>query len=113
MDGVASVRRLLLALSFALWGFFPQAQAQGPIVGPGNVILCPNIATLTVGGTGLTQLVALLSGQRVYLCGWHITNTGSTGTFALSYGTGSNCAGGTTTIIPAQNTTSTAPATDH
>lgn len=109
------MRKLGIILSLlAAIGLWPSvALTQGTIVGPGNLVLCPSIATLTAGPTTITQLVALSTGKSISICGWHVTNTGATGTFSLSYGTGSNCGTGTTTIVPAQNVTSTAPATDH
>jgi hypothetical protein len=103
--------RWLLALGFALlaWG----AQAQPSIIGPPNAVQCNAVATLAVGTTGLTQMVAAVTGQRIFVCGWHVTNTGATGTFLLANGTGSNCGTNTVTQIPALNVTSTAPSGDH
>lgn len=88
------------------------AQAQTP-VGPPNQILCNNIATLAVGPTTITQIVAAATGARVFICGWHVTNTGAAGTFTLSTGTGTNCGTNTATLIPAMNVTNTAPSSDH
>jgi hypothetical protein len=107
------MKRLLLALGFALSIFGSGALAQPAILGPPNTVICNQIATLAVGPTTLTQLVGLVTGRSVFVCGWHVTNTGATGTFSLSYGTGSNCATGTVLVVPPQNVTSTAPATDH
>jgi len=106
------MKRLLLALGLCL-AVSSSAQAQGPIVGPGQFVLCPKTVTLAVGPSAITQILAAQTGQAIFICGWHVTNTAAAGTFSLSYGTGSNCGTGTTTIIPAQNVTSTAPATDH
>jgi hypothetical protein len=105
------MRKLLLAL--ALSALIPSAQAQGPMVGPGALLVCTKIAFMAVGPTSITQLVAPVPGQAVSVCGWHITNTGATGTFAFQIGTGSNCGTGTVTIVPAMNVTSTAPSVDH
>jgi hypothetical protein len=102
----------LLALLFVL-SAGPSALSQGPIVGPGQPILCPRIATLAVGPATITQIIAPVTGQAISICGWHVTNTGATGTFSLSYGTGSNCGTGTQLFVPPQNVTNTAPATDH
>jgi hypothetical protein len=54
-----------------------------------------------------------VSGKSINICGWHITNTGATGTFSFSIGTGTNCGTNTSVVVPAQNVTSTAPITDH
>lgn len=113
------MRKLLYSLLALAAICFP-ASAQGPIVGPGNIVLCPGVpgspvpaqATF-VGSAALAQLVAGVAGKSIYICGWHITNTATTGTFLFSYGTGSNCGTGTVTILPAQSVSSTAPATDH
>jgi len=109
------MRKLGIVLSFlAALGLWPSVvMGQGTIVGPGNMILCPKVATIAVGTTGLTQVAAAITGASISLCGWHITNTASAGTFTISYGTGSNCGTGTTVIIPAQNVSNNAPATDH
>lgn len=105
------MRKILTALLLAL-GLTAPAYPQST-TGPVNQILCNQIGQLAAGGTGLTQVVAAVTGKSIFLCGWHITNTGATGTFSFSYGTGSNCGTGTTTIIPAQSVTSTAPSADH
>lgn len=108
------MKRLLLALAFAAWGFIPQALPQGTIVGPGNLVICPFVATLAAGtSSSAVQIVAAVSGQRVSICGWHVTNTASTGTFGIQVGTGSNCGSNSVTVVPAQNVSSSAPATDH
>lgn len=106
------MRRFLLALGILL-SLCAGADSQAPIVGPGQAIICTAIATLAVGPSAATQIVAAVTGQSIKICGWHITNTGATGTFALESGTGTNCASSTVTTVPAQNVTSTAPATDH
>ena len=106
------MKRLLYALGLAL-SLSAGASAQPTIIGPSNAILCNKLATLAVGPVVITQIAAAVAGQVITICGWHITNTAATGTFALAYGTGSNCGTGTNTFVPAQNVTSTAPATDH
>lgn len=83
-------------------------------VGPPNTIQCNKLGTMAAGPTAITQIVAApTSPLSVSICGWHVTNTGAAGTFSFQYGTGVNCAGGTTTIIPAINVTSSAPSADH
>lgn len=106
------MKRLLLALGLCLT-LGSSALSQGPIVGPGNLLICTKIAPMPAGTTGLQQIVAGVAGQSISVCGWHITNTAATGTFAFSTGTGSNCGTNTVTPIPAQNVNSTAPSADH
>jgi hypothetical protein len=106
------MKKLLLALGLCSL-LSSSALAQGVIVGPGQQVLCTGIAGLPAGSTGLQQVVAASTGKSIFICGWHVTNTASSGTFAISYGTGSNCGTGTVTIVPAQNVNSTAPSADH
>jgi hypothetical protein len=112
------VKKLLFVLALALSALIPGAQAQGPIVGPGQYVLCTGAATLAVGPTTITQIIPI-SGtnagttKSIYICGWHITNTGATGTFTISTGTGSNCGTGTAVVVPATNVSSSAPSADH
>lgn len=103
--------RKLIAALFILFGLAGAASAQA--VGPTNQIFCNKVATLAVGPTTITQIIAAATGQAINICGWHVTNTGATGTFSFQYGTGSNCGTGTQTLIPALNVTSTAPSSDH
>lgn len=106
------MRKLSAALLFLL-GLASAALAQGPIVGPGQPILCTQIATMAVGPSTITQVIAPVPNQRIVICGWHVTNTGATGTFSFQTGTGTNCGTGTGTLLPAANVTSTAPSADH
>jgi hypothetical protein len=108
------VKKLLLALGLLL-PLSSSALSQGPIVGPGQPIICTKVATIPPGGPAatLTQLVAAVAGQSISVCGWHITNTAAAGTFSFSYGTGAACGTGTQTPFPAQSVTSNAPSADH
>jgi hypothetical protein len=99
---------LLFLLALAPSG----AWAQGTIVGPGQQVLCPKPTTFT-GTAALAQVLAAVTNQSIFICGWHITNSAATGTFSFSTGTGSNCGTGTVTVLPTQSITSNAPATDH
>lgn len=87
-------------------------QAQ---VGPPNQIQCNKTAIMAPGPTVATQIVAPVTGQTVYVCGWHVTNTGATGTFSITTGTQTTtaCDTGTVNITPTFNVTSTAPSSDH
>jgi len=82
-------------------------------VGPTAQIICNKVAQLPVGSSALTQMIAAVAGQSIFICGWHVTNTASSGVFSFSYGTGANCASGTTAVIPLTNVTSSAPSADH
>jgi len=108
------MRRLLYALLFVLTSAVP-ASAQGPIVGPGQPILCPFTAQANVTSATTTQLVAGNTSQRIFICGWHVTSILSTSaTFQFTYGTGATCATASTgNVTPPFNVTSTAPSADH
>jgi hypothetical protein len=114
MKKLLFVALAICALGVAALPFIPRTSAQGPIVGPGNLLVCTKIATIPPGGpTTITQLIAGVAGQGITICGWHVTNTAASGTFSFSYGTGSNCGTGTQTPFPAQSVSSTAPSADH
>ena len=113
ITGAAVVALAIIVGFVALLLFVGAPKAQGPIVGPGQPILCVSAAPFAVGPTTLTTIVAGVAGKAINVCGWHITNTGTTGTFAFSTGTGVNCVTSPTQIVPPQNVTSTAPITDH
>lgn len=100
---------VFVALFVALFAF---ARAQNNPVGPGQVIMCPNVAALTPA-TSASTMIALSAGKAVSICGWHVTNSASTGTFSISYGTGSACGTGNVVIVPTQSITSSAPDVDH
>lgn len=105
------MRNLWLALAF-LFLFLAPARAQPTTIGPGNAILC-NLATpVNVGVSGVTQILAAITNQRIVICGWQITNTNPTGTFQLSYGTGVNCATGNVVLTPVMSVGTNA-VTDH
>jgi hypothetical protein len=62
---------------------------------------CDNTAVYDAGTNGSTQLVALTSGQTIYVCGFQISTSQSTSVNVnLRYGTGTNCATGATNITP-------------
>ena len=93
------MRKLWLALILALCLGHAPARAQG-IIGPPNQIGCNLGVQVAIGTMGVTQVLALITGQRIYICGWQFTNTAATGTFQLSTGTGSNCGTGNTVLTP-------------
>lgn len=106
------MRKLFLALGLVL-SLFAGAQAQPSIIGPPNAIQCNQGASFAAASATTTNVITAVAGQRIYICGWHITSTQSAAnTFQLEYGTGSGCSS-PTTITPALVVTSTAPATDH
>jgi hypothetical protein len=109
---------ILPGLLLAAVLLFPQRLlAQGGLVGPGNAILCSQITNNNLTGTGATVTTSLVNGvagQTIVICGWHVTQSGTTaGTFQLVYGTQGGPCTSPTVMTPAFSVTSTAPATDH
>lgn len=103
----------------AVLGMGLLAHAQTPI-GPSNTILCNQMASTVQTGTGsnvTTSIINGVAGKIVVICGWHVTESGTTaGTFQLAYGTqGGPCGAplGPVNLTPAFSVSSTAPATDH
>jgi hypothetical protein len=68
-----------------------------PCVHPAAPIQSSFTAT---SGTSAVQIIALVAGQKIYLCSINIVGvSGTSPTFSLVYGTGTNCATGQTKII--------------
>src|SRR5579864_7575214 len=59
--------------------------------------VCDISAAITVSGSGLTQIVPLTSGKQIRICHYDFASS-VTSNVTLEYGTGSNCAGGTTAL---------------
>ena len=69
----------------------------------GNLVAhigCDKSVVYDASTSGSTQLVALVSGQVIYVCGFVIFSAG-TANVDLRYGTGTACATGPTKITPA------------
>jgi hypothetical protein len=98
----------LLALLFLPFCWAPSA-AQ---LGPPNQVLCNQTAPFTGTGAAATVVTGVV-GKVAFFCGWHITNTAATGTFAITSGTTGTCGTGTVTVTPTLSVTSTAPSADH
>ena len=106
----------LALLALLCWVVLPDRPTQAQ-VGPSNQILCNKLASATLTGTGSTVTTSLMSGltgQTIVICGWHVTQSGTTaGTFQLEYGTQGGPCTSPTVLTPAFSVSSTAPATDH
>lgn len=61
---------------------------------------CDNSVVYDASTSGSTQLVALVSGKTIYVCGFVIFSAG-TANVKLLYGTGTACATGSTNLTPA------------
>jgi hypothetical protein len=87
---------------------FPSLNADGGSLShvtnfPMSYIPTASVA-VAVSAAGTVQLVAAVMGKAIYVTDWDVV-AGGTGTFSLEYGTGTNCATGTTAL------TGTYPAT--
>jgi len=63
-------------------------------------------------GTSATQIVGLVTGEPIYVCSLTLVNvSGTTPTFSLVYGTGTNCGTGQNTFLAPITTTAKTPVT--
>lgn len=79
---------------------FPASQAG--IGGNGNGLIVPIAQSgasvpINISSATTQQLVGLVSGKTIYVTSWDIISGGTTN-FTFVYGTGSNCASGTTAL---------------
>jgi hypothetical protein len=83
------------ALLVALWGAPAKAQIAGPVY-------CNQMATAVLPLATKTQVVAAIpSGtSQIYVCGYTVTAVAAASTITFQYGTGTNCATGSTAIGP-------------
>jgi hypothetical protein len=83
-------------------------------VGPGQQVLCNQVAFVTVSSATITSLVAGVAGKAIFSCGWHVTSNQATSTtFQFEYGTQGGPCTSPTAVTPAFSITSTAPSADH
>lgn len=72
--------------------------------GMGGLISCDASVVYDASTSGSTQLVALSSGKKVYICGYSLFAAGTVNV-ELDYGTGTACATSPTKIVPAYQLT--------
>ena len=100
-----------LALSFiALLALCGTAQSQG-VGGPS--IVCNQTFQINQGAVALTKIISGIAGRSISICGWTADAGAASGAFSVSYGTGTNCGTGTTTVIPVITLAITAGLSDH
>ncbi len=100
------MKRFIASLVFIMLFMADLALAQVGINPPSNPCVQPGAILQTVSGstsgTAAVQLVGTMPGARIYICSMNVTGTsGTTPTFSLVYGTGSNCGTGQNVLIPA------------
>lgn len=86
--------------------YYTQTSSSGPST-------CNTVAKYDgVNQSGTTQLIALSSGQKIYICGYTIFSPSTTAVAQLVYGTGTNCATGQSGLTPAYQLTAQKPIID-
>ena len=103
------MKKLALSL-LALLCLSVAAQAQ-PI--GGQQIICSKTFQVNQGAVALTKIISGIAGQNISICGFVADAGAASGAFSISYGTGTNCGTGTTTVIPVITLAITAGLTDH
>lgn len=88
---------LLVALSVVV---LPSPRPDLTPSSSSNEIRCDSSVVINQSSAATTQLVALISGKRVYVCSALVNQVGAATppTFKFVYGTGSNCGTGTTDL---------------
>jgi hypothetical protein len=66
----------------------------------GGIVACDNSTQIAMSTATTSQIVALVSGKAIYVCGFVIGGGGAT-TAKVVYGTGTNCATGQVSLTPA------------
>jgi hypothetical protein len=95
------MKRLLAVLLFLAVGCVAQSNTTtttgNPCQNPNATIQAVSVAT---SGTTAVQVIAASGTTRVYLCSMYVVGvSGTSPTFSLVYGTGTNCGTGQTTIL--------------
>ena len=91
----------VISVFISLLALILSTNALAQTVGPANAILCNRSFQVSAGATAITQFIAAVTGQFVYVCGYDLNAGAAAGTFQLSTGTGSNCGTGTAALTPA------------
>jgi hypothetical protein len=83
-----------------------QASGGNPCTNPAATLA--SVAGVT-SGTSAVQIVGLVSGKSIFVCSVNIDGvSGTSPTFSLVYGTGTNCASGQTAFLGAWTTSASA-----
>jgi hypothetical protein len=75
-------------------------------INPGSTM---NYLALNASTTSAVQIIALAAGKKITVCSLWVMGGGTTPTFSLVYGTGTNCGTGQTTLVPAAAILTTVP----
>jgi hypothetical protein len=94
------MKRLLLALLLALASAVPAASQPTAV---SNLVSCNKTFQVNQGAVALTKIISGIANQNISICGFMLSGGAAASTFSASYGTGTNCGTGTTTVIPLIN----------
>ena len=89
---LAVLGSVLFMLCAALWSLSRPVEAQPSQSETPSRCVTARPSTVAVSVTTTTQLVAAVTGQRVYACGVYLDNDTATTALQFKYGTGSLCA---------------------
>jgi len=93
----------------------PDAQSVHVAYAQTNYTNCEQSRTQTTisgstSGTSAVKIVSLIAGDPIYVCsGFVVGTSGTTPTFSLVTGTGTNCASNQATVVPAIATAANTP----
>lgn len=90
------MKKLLLALALVLASAVPAASQPGSA----QPTICNKVFVVSQGATAITRIITGVAGQNISICGFVYNSGAAASTGTLSYGTGTNCGTGTTTLIP-------------
>ncbi len=102
--------KIFLALLFSVTAFAGPEHGMpvsifgyNPCMNPGSTLVSTSNAT---SGNSAVEIVPLVSGQKIYICSLSVTGvSGTTPTFSLVQGTGSNCGSSQTVVLHAFTST--------
>lgn len=112
-QAVRFLRWLLVALSTLAASEATWAQDGPAGVSPALMFGCNQSAFYDGTTLGATQLVASNASGRIYVCGWNLWVGAGATNVGFVYGTGVNCAVGTTKVTPAYQFAANTGMVDH
>lgn len=95
---------VLWAAAPSVWALPLAADPCGQWLGDGGY-KAQSAAVNISSSTALTQIVPLTASNKIYVCTWNWSESGTTPTYNWQYGTGSNCGTGTATAMNAVSVT--------
>jgi hypothetical protein len=96
----------LLFLTTAAWGQQQIPPGQNRCHDPNAVL---QSVALNASTTSAVQLIALSGTTKIYVCSITVIGGGTSPTFSLVYGTGTNCGTGQTVLVQAVPLSTTTP----